>query len=67
MGRWYLFPNSLEPDGRDYALSKSVDIYYVNENKCGYTKKNLFMVTVYTQIRALNISFLEADIYFEME
>ena len=33
--------DSLKPDGRDYTLSKSVDIYYVNENKCGYTKKNI--------------------------
>lgn len=33
--------NSLKPDGKDYTLSKSVDIYYVNGNKCGYTKENI--------------------------
>lgn len=33
--------NSLKPDGKAYTLSKSVDIYYVNENKCGYTKENI--------------------------
>lgn len=33
--------NSLKPDGKAYTLSKSVDIYYVNENKCVYTKENI--------------------------
>lgn len=33
--------NSLKPDGKDYTLCKSVDIYYVNGNKCGYTKENI--------------------------
>ena len=33
--------NSMEPDSHTYTLTKSVDIYYINEQKCGYTKENI--------------------------
>ncbi len=33
--------NTMEPDSHTYTLTKSVDIYYINEQKCGYTKENI--------------------------
>lgn len=33
--------NTMEPDSNTYTLTKSVDIYYINEQKCGYTKENI--------------------------
>lgn len=33
--------NTMEPDSHTYTLTKSVNIYYINEQKCGYTKENI--------------------------
>ena len=52
----------------------AIKIASKRENECctygdGVTpvKKNLFMVTAYMQITTSSISFLEADIYFQVE
>ena len=33
--------NTMKPSDKKYTLTKSVDIYYLNEKKCGYTKENI--------------------------
>ena len=33
--------NLLKPDGHTYTLTKSVNLYYINEKLCGYTKENI--------------------------
>lgn len=33
--------NTMKPSDKKYTLTKSVDLYYLNEKKCGYTKENI--------------------------
>ena len=33
--------NTMKPSDKKYILTKSVDLYYLNEKKCGYTKENI--------------------------
>lgn len=33
--------STMKPSDKKYTLTKSVDLYYLNEKKCGYTKENI--------------------------
>lgn len=33
--------STMKPSDKKYTLTKSVDLYYLNEKKCGYTKGNI--------------------------